>query len=180
MSDGAETGATAPELALKAEERDATCGGRCNRSNAARSVALPSKINSGAALGRTLPSNRVDGKFPVQVSDADGGLVSANDRRTPVQPTANRLSSRAEPSCTVGCAWSAACNCEGLNGTCQPPILRTGKYTSTREMTSTGVWSEADPSLASAGRGKAYVDAFVSASVQFIDTWKRLEPMRPK
>jgi creatinine amidohydrolase len=54
----------------------------------------------------------------------------------------------------------------------------TGKHTSTREMTSTGIWSEADPSLASAERGKAYVDAFVSASVQFIDTWKRLEPMR--
>jgi len=54
----------------------------------------------------------------------------------------------------------------------------TGKHTSTREMTSTGIWSEADPSLASAERGKAYVDAFVSASVQFIDAWKRLEPMR--
>lgn len=56
----------------------------------------------------------------------------------------------------------------------------TGKHTSTREMTATGIWSEADPSLASAERGKAYVDAFVSASVQFIETWKRLEPMRPK
>ncbi len=54
----------------------------------------------------------------------------------------------------------------------------TGKRTSTREMTSTGVWSEADPALSSAARGKASVDAFVSASVQFIDTWKRLEPMR--
>ncbi len=46
----------------------------------------------------------------------------------------------------------------------------TGKHTSTREMTATGVWSEADPSLATAARGKAYVDAFVNASVQFIDT----------
>jgi creatinine amidohydrolase len=54
----------------------------------------------------------------------------------------------------------------------------TGKHTSTREMTSTGIWSEVDPSLASAERGKAHVDAFVSASVQFIDAWKRLEPMR--
>jgi creatinine amidohydrolase len=54
----------------------------------------------------------------------------------------------------------------------------TGKHTSTREMTSTGIWSEVDPSLASAERGKAYVDAFVHASVQFIDTWKRLEPRR--
>jgi len=54
----------------------------------------------------------------------------------------------------------------------------TGKHTSTREMTSTGIWSEVDPSLASAERGKAEVDAFVSASVQFIDAWKRLEPMQ--
>ncbi len=54
----------------------------------------------------------------------------------------------------------------------------TGKHTSTREMTATGVWSEADPSLATAARGKANVDLFVSASVQFIDTWKRLEPKR--
>lgn len=54
----------------------------------------------------------------------------------------------------------------------------TGKHTSTREMTATGIWSEVDPSLASAERGKAYVEAFVSAAVQFIDTWKRLEPKR--
>jgi len=52
----------------------------------------------------------------------------------------------------------------------------TGKHTSTREMTSTGIWSEVDPSLARAERGKAYVDAFVGASVQFIEAWKRLEP----
>jgi creatinine amidohydrolase len=52
----------------------------------------------------------------------------------------------------------------------------TGKHTSTREMTSTGVWSEADPAQASAGRGKANVDAFVSGSVQFIEAWKKLEP----
>jgi creatinine amidohydrolase len=55
----------------------------------------------------------------------------------------------------------------------------TGKGTSTREMTSTGVWSEADPRTATAERGKAYVDGFVSASVQFIDAWKRLQPMQP-
>jgi creatinine amidohydrolase len=54
----------------------------------------------------------------------------------------------------------------------------TGKHTSTRETTSTGIWSEVDPTLASAERGMAHVDAFVSASVQFIDAWKRLEPMR--
>ncbi len=55
----------------------------------------------------------------------------------------------------------------------------TGKQTSTREMTSTGVWSEADPAQASAARGKAYTDLFVEASVQFIDTWKRLQPLKP-
>ena len=54
----------------------------------------------------------------------------------------------------------------------------TGKQTSTREMTPTGVWSEADPAQASAARGKAYTDLFVEASVQFIDTWKRLQPLK--
>jgi creatinine amidohydrolase len=53
----------------------------------------------------------------------------------------------------------------------------TGKHTSTREMTATGVWSEADPRQASAARGKAYTDSFVEASVQFIDTWKRMQPL---
>lgn len=53
----------------------------------------------------------------------------------------------------------------------------TGKHTSTREMTSTGVWSLADVRQATAARGKAYTDEFVSASVQFIDAWKKLEPL---
>jgi len=52
----------------------------------------------------------------------------------------------------------------------------TGKHTSTREMTPTGVWSLNDPRQASAARGKAYTDAFVEASVQFIEAWKALEP----
>ena len=52
----------------------------------------------------------------------------------------------------------------------------TGKQTSTREMTPTGVWSLADARQATAARGKAYTDGFVSASVQFINAWKALEP----
>jgi creatinine amidohydrolase len=52
----------------------------------------------------------------------------------------------------------------------------TGKHTSTREMTATGVWSEGNSRQATAARGKAYTDTFVEASVQFIDTWKRLQP----
>lgn len=52
---------------------------------------------------------------------------------------------------------------------------QTGKHTSTREMTPTGVWSEADPSEATAERGKANVDVIVNASVEFIDTWKKIE-----
>jgi len=56
----------------------------------------------------------------------------------------------------------------------------TGKHTSTREMTATGNWSDADIGQASAARGKAYTDAFVSAAVQFIETWKMLVPMPKK
>ena len=54
----------------------------------------------------------------------------------------------------------------------------TGKHSSTREMTPTGVWSEGDVAQASAARGKAYTDAYVHAAVQFIDAWKRLVPMQ--
>lgn len=53
----------------------------------------------------------------------------------------------------------------------------TGKHTSTREMTATGVWSLADARQATAARGKAYTDGFVAASVQFVNAWKRIEPM---
>jgi hypothetical protein len=51
----------------------------------------------------------------------------------------------------------------------------TGKQTSTREMTPTGVWSLADARQATAARGKAYTGGFY---VQFITVWKTLEPMR--
>lgn len=54
----------------------------------------------------------------------------------------------------------------------------TGKGTSTREMASTGVWSELDPALASAARGRASTNANVSAAVRFIDEWKKQVPLR--
>ena len=55
----------------------------------------------------------------------------------------------------------------------------TGKRTSTREMTATGVWSERDTRDASALQGRAQAEAFVSAAVQFIERWKVLRPMQP-
>jgi creatinine amidohydrolase len=55
----------------------------------------------------------------------------------------------------------------------------TGKHTSTREMSNTGVWSTADIHLASPALGKAQTDAFINASVEFIERWKQLRPMNP-
>lgn len=54
----------------------------------------------------------------------------------------------------------------------------TGKHTSTREMTGTGVWSERDMRESSEQRGRAETESFVNAAVQFIDRWKTLEPLR--
>jgi creatinine amidohydrolase len=54
----------------------------------------------------------------------------------------------------------------------------TGKHTSTREMTSTGVWSTRDPKDATAERGRADTEAFVNAAVQFIERWKQLKPLQ--
>lgn len=56
----------------------------------------------------------------------------------------------------------------------------TGKRTSTREMTETGVWGVADFSGATAARGKANIERRVDASVRFIETWKKLRPMGVK
>jgi creatinine amidohydrolase len=53
----------------------------------------------------------------------------------------------------------------------------TGKHTSTREMSDTGVWGVADIHQASAARGKAQTDSFVNASVAFIERWRQLRPM---
>lgn len=55
----------------------------------------------------------------------------------------------------------------------------TGKHTSTREMTKTGVWSERDTRGASAERGRVESEDFVNASVQFIEHWKVLKPVQP-
>jgi creatinine amidohydrolase len=55
----------------------------------------------------------------------------------------------------------------------------TGKHTSTREMTRTGVWSERDTRESSVERGREDSEAFVDASVQFIEQWKILKPLEP-
>jgi creatinine amidohydrolase len=55
----------------------------------------------------------------------------------------------------------------------------TGKHTSTREMTQTGVWSERDTREASAEIGREDSEAFVGASVQFIERWRALKPLEP-
>ena len=55
----------------------------------------------------------------------------------------------------------------------------TGKHTSTREMTKTDVWSERDTREASADLGRENSEAFVDASVQFIERWKALKPLKP-
>jgi len=53
----------------------------------------------------------------------------------------------------------------------------TGKGTSTREMTTTGVWSTEDPKAATAERGREDTEAFVAAAVKFIERWKQLRPL---
>jgi creatinine amidohydrolase len=51
--------------------------------------------------------------------------------------------------------------------------LETGKKTSTREMSSTGSLTKADIRTATAERGRAEVEGFVSAAVKFIDEWRK-------
>jgi creatinine amidohydrolase len=54
----------------------------------------------------------------------------------------------------------------------------TGKQTSTREISATGVFGERDDVReASVERGRANADAFAAAAVQFIERWKSLEPL---
>jgi len=53
----------------------------------------------------------------------------------------------------------------------------TGKGTSTREMTETGVWSALDVKAATAERGRAETEASVNAAVAFIERWKQLRPL---
>jgi creatinine amidohydrolase len=52
----------------------------------------------------------------------------------------------------------------------------TGKRTSSAEMSTTGAWSERDPSEATAEQGRRATEAFVDAAVRFIERWKQIRP----
>ncbi len=52
----------------------------------------------------------------------------------------------------------------------------TGKRTSSREMSTTGVWSVRDPKEATAAQGRAATEEFVEGAVRFIERWKELRP----
>ncbi len=54
----------------------------------------------------------------------------------------------------------------------------TGKGTSAREMSTTGVWSERDPGDATVEQGQRAAQALVDNAVRFIERWKALRPMR--
>lgn len=53
----------------------------------------------------------------------------------------------------------------------------TGKGTSAKEMSTTGVWGVRDPREATAEQGQRETEAFVEAAVRFIERWKELRPM---
>lgn len=55
----------------------------------------------------------------------------------------------------------------------------TGKHTSTREMTATGVWSLRDTREATLQAGREATEAFVNAAIAFIEKWKTLRPLAP-
>jgi creatinine amidohydrolase len=55
----------------------------------------------------------------------------------------------------------------------------TGKHTSTREMSATGVWSLRDTREATLQNGREATEAFVNASIAFIEKWKALRPLAP-
>lgn len=52
----------------------------------------------------------------------------------------------------------------------------TGKGTSAAQMSTTGVWGERDPALATLERGRATTESFVDAAVAFIERWNELRP----
>lgn len=56
----------------------------------------------------------------------------------------------------------------------------TGKGTSTKDMTETGVWSALDVKTATAERGRDETEASVNAAVAFIKRWKQLRPLGTK
>ena len=53
----------------------------------------------------------------------------------------------------------------------------TGKGTSAREMSSTGVWGVRDLNESSAERGRLATESFVAAAVRFIERWNELRPL---
>ena len=55
----------------------------------------------------------------------------------------------------------------------------TGKRTSSREISTTGVWGTKHPAEASAERGERHTRRMVDAAVQFIDRWNELAPALP-
>lgn len=55
----------------------------------------------------------------------------------------------------------------------------TGKHTSTREMSATGVWSERDTRESTVEQGRTATEGFVNAAVAFIEKWKTLKPVAP-
>jgi creatinine amidohydrolase len=56
----------------------------------------------------------------------------------------------------------------------------TGKGTSTKDMTETGVWSALDVKTATAERGREETESSVNAAVAFIERWKQLRPLGTK
>lgn len=52
----------------------------------------------------------------------------------------------------------------------------TGKGTTTKDMTDTGVWSSLDVKTATAERGRQETETSVNAAVAFIERWKQLRP----
>ena len=56
----------------------------------------------------------------------------------------------------------------------------TGKGTTTKDMTETGVWSTVDVTTATAERGRDETEASVNAAVAFIERWKQLRPLGTK
>jgi len=57
---------------------------------------------------------------------------------------------------------------------------KTGKKTSSAEMSNTGVWGEVDPKEATAERGAHNNERMVNAALQFIDKWNELAEFKPK
>jgi creatinine amidohydrolase len=53
----------------------------------------------------------------------------------------------------------------------------TGKKTAAAEMSTTGVWSQRNPSEATAEQGRRQTEAYVDGAVRFIERWKQLEPL---